>query len=168
MMANPRDQVGIVDGQTTDQWAKEIDDAKAVGIDGFALNIGPTDAFTHTQLQSAFQAAEAAGGFVLFPSFDMACCGDWDVTQVVDIVNEFGPSAAHFKVDGKPLVSTFEGPDWSGNWAQVREATGGIHLVPDWDSLGSGGIVEKLDQIDGHCEFLRPMPPAYWLPLYAL
>lgn len=119
--------------------------------------MGPTDSWTLPQLRNAYQAAEqVGGGFTLFPSFDMACCGDWSTQQVIDIINEFGASSAHTMVDGSPLVSTFEGPGWSDNWAQVREATGGIHLVPDWSSLGPDGVAGKLDQIDGHC---KPSPP---------
>lgn len=114
--------------------------------------MGPTDSWTLPQLRLAFAAAEAAGGFTLFPSFDMACCGDWATNAVVDIVNEFGPSSAHTKVDGKPLVSTFEGPSWASNWPGVRDATGGIYLVPDWSSLGPDGVASRLDTIDGHCK----------------
>lgn len=143
-------QVGLTDGQSADQWTKDINDAKAVGIDGFALNIGPSDSWTLPQLRLAFPAAEAAGDFTLFPSFDMACCGDWDAQKVIDIINEFSPSSAHTIVSDKPLVSTFEGPNWSDNWQGVRDATGGIYLVPDWSSLGPAGVSAKLDVIDGH------------------
>jgi len=54
---------------------------------------------------------------------------------------------------GSPFVSTFEGPDWADNWNVVRHETGGIFLVPDWSSLGPCGVGEKLDLIDGACEF---------------
>jgi peptide/nickel transport system substrate-binding protein len=76
--------------------------------------------------------------------------------ELVDIVNEFGASAAHTKVDGKPLVSTFEGPGWADNWPGVRDATGGIYLVPDWSSLGPDGVSSRLDLIDGHCKTHPP------------
>ena len=48
----------------------DIRTAKEVGIDGFALNIGPSDSWTDEQLQQAYYAAEQIGGFVLFPSFE--------------------------------------------------------------------------------------------------
>jgi glucan endo-1,3-alpha-glucosidase len=104
-----------------------------------------------TQLHQAYAAAEVAN-FLLFLSFDMAA-GSWSVQQVADIVNSFKDSSAQHRVSGKPFVSTFEGPAWSDNWAAVRSATGGIHLVPDWSSLGPVGVQSKLGQIDGACMF---------------
>ncbi|KFA80048.1 hypothetical protein S40288_01860 [Stachybotrys chartarum IBT 40288] len=140
--------VGLTSTQTPAQWSKEINDAQTVGIDGFALNIGPNDSWTLTQLHSAYSAAEAAG-FGLFISFDMAV-GDWAPQTVVDLVNAFAASSAQVRVDGLPLVSTFEGPAWADNWQGVRDATGGIYLVPDWSSLGPHGVQARLDVIDGH------------------
>lgn len=79
-------------------------------------------------------------------------CGEWSVSQVVDLINRFRESSAQFIVDGRPLVSTFEGPGWAENWISVREQTDDIFLVPDWSSLGPYGISEKLDVIDGACK----------------
>ncbi|KAM0420416.1 hypothetical protein ACHAPT_011837 [Fusarium lateritium] len=139
--------VGLTDGQSLEQWQKDISAAQAVGIDGFALNIGPTDAWTLTQLHQAYAAAEAAS-FGLFLSFDMQT-GSWDSPAVVDLVNEFKGSGAQVKRDGKPLVSTFEGTKWADQWAGVREQTGGIFLVPDWSSIGPDGLKDKLSVVDG-------------------
>lgn len=146
--------VGISDGQTREQWIKECQTAKEASIDGFALNIGPNDYWTGPQLQHAYAAAGEVSGFVLFLSFDMAC-GEWSVDQVVDLINTHKDSPAQMKVDGKPFVSTFEGPGWAENWREVRGRTGGIFLVPDWSSIGPHGVGEKLDIIDGACK-----PPA--------
>ncbi|KAF7561643.1 hypothetical protein G7046_g2503 [Stylonectria norvegica] len=140
--------VGLTDGQALDQWTKDVNDAKNVGIDGFALNIGPDDDWTLTQLHQAYAAAEAAG-FTLFISFDMNPPYVWDPQQVTDLINTFKSSSAQVKVDGKPMVSTFEGPTWSDNWAGVRSSTGGIYLVPAWTSLGPSGVQGKLGLIDG-------------------
>ncbi|KAK3316639.1 glycoside hydrolase [Apodospora peruviana] len=140
--------VGITFGQALDVWVHDINTAKQAGIDGFALNIGPSDTHTNEQLQQAYQAAEQAGDFVLFLSFDMAC-GEWEVNQVADLINHYSNSSAQMVVDGKPFVSTFEGPAWAENWNAVREQTGGIFLVPDWSSIGPYGVGEKLDIIDG-------------------
>ncbi|KAK0702854.1 glycoside hydrolase [Apiosordaria backusii] len=140
--------VGLTCHQVVEQWAHDIKTAKEAGIDGFALNIGPSDPWTETQLSHAYHEAEEAGDFVLFISFDMAC-GEWSVEQVVGLINCFKESSAQFIVDGRPLVSTFEGPGWAENWISVREQTGDIFLVPDWSSLGPYGISEKLGIIDG-------------------
>lgn len=76
-------------------------------------------------------------------------CGSWSIEQVVELINEFRSSPAYYKVDGLPFVSTFEGPGWAENWETVKRGTGGIHLVPDWSSLGPEGVGRKLGVIDG-------------------
>jgi hypothetical protein len=78
--------------------------------------------------------------------------GCWSVPQVVDLINRFKESPAQVMVDGNPLVSTFEGPDWAAHWPAVRCETGDICLIPDWSSLGPYGVGEKLDLIDGACK----------------
>jgi hypothetical protein len=78
--------------------------------------------------------------------------GCWSVSQVVDLINRFRESPAQVMVDGKPLVSTFEGPDWAAHWPAVRCQTGDICLIPDWSSLGPHGVGQKLDLIDGACK----------------
>lgn len=140
-----------------------------MGIDGFALNIGPNDHYTMPQLRQAYSAASSlfGGRFVLFLSFDMAA-GEWPVEQVVACINEFKDSPAQCRVNGLPFVSTFEGPQWAENWPAVRQATGGIYFVPDWSSLGPHGVGQKLGLIDGACEFLQlsviisPENPLCW------
>ncbi|KAI1388140.1 glycoside hydrolase family 71 protein [Hypoxylon trugodes] len=142
--------VGLTDGQTQDQWQKDITDAKASGIDGFALNIGYGNSWNDEQLQLAYDTASSVG-FNLFLSFDMAdlSASPWTVDQVSSLINDHKDASSQYKVDGKPFVSTFEGPNFADNWASVRSATGGIFLVPDWSSLGAQGVGAKLSQIDG-------------------
>lgn len=66
----PNSQVGLTCGQTPEQWVNDIDSAKTAGIDGFALNIGPSDSWTWTQLDHAYEEAVRLGGFSLFLSFE--------------------------------------------------------------------------------------------------
>ena len=80
--------------------------------------------------------------------------GSWTVPQVVSLINHYKLSVAQIVVDGKPLVSTFEGPGWAENWPLVREETGNIFFIPDWTSLGPYGVGEKLGLIDGACKSL--------------
>lgn len=144
-------QVGLTHGQTAEEWLDEIQTAQAAGIDGFALNIGPSDPWSEEQLGLAYTAAaQFSGSFVLFLSFDMAA-GEWSVSQVISLITALCDSLAQCKVDGGlPLVSTFEGPGWAENWAAVREGVpGGIFLVPDWSSLGPEGLRPKLEGIEG-------------------
>lgn len=153
-------QVGLTDGQTPEEWKEEILLAREAGIDGFALNIGPSDPWTLPQLRAAYAAAEALPRhsehpFVLFLSFDMAA-GEWEVEQVAGLIREFRGSAAQCGVprgrggEVLPLVSTFEGPGWAGRWGEVRGCAGGdVFLVPDWSSLGPHGVGERLGVVDG-------------------
>lgn len=141
--------VGLTDGQSSAQWAQDISDAQSAGIDGFALNIGGSDSWNDAQLPLAYAAAAAAGDFVLFLSFDQSTATSFSVDQVTGLVNDYKGESAQFKINDLPFVSTFEGPDWSSNWADVRTATGGIYLVPDWSSLGPTGFGDKLSLIDG-------------------
>lgn len=62
--------MGITCGQMPEHWAHDIQSAKVAGIDGFALNIGPSDHWTVTQLQHAYEKAADTGDFSLFLSFE--------------------------------------------------------------------------------------------------
>ncbi|KAH8146185.1 uncharacterized protein LAJ45_09883 [Morchella importuna] len=140
--------VGNTYGQTLDDWAKDIQLAKAASIDGFALNAGPTDSYGEEQLDLAYQAAEA-NNFKLFISFDMLCCGTWDVSTVAKFINAHKDSSAQFKVGGKPMVSTFEGTNFVSQWSEVESSTGQLFLVPDWASMGPQTFATHLDVVDG-------------------
>jgi glucan endo-1,3-alpha-glucosidase len=74
------------------------------------------------------------------------------VSRVVDLIKKYQESPAQTAVDGRPLVSTFEGPDWADNWPMVRSQTGDICLIPDWSSLGPHGVGHRLNLIDGACK----------------
>jgi len=160
-------QLGLTSGQTLEQWSSDISLAQAAGIDGFALNAGPSDSYGEEQVALAYAAAEGTG-FVMFISFDMVCfftqhyrlpsdrlqcCGSWTVDQVAAWINATKDSSAQLKVDGKPFVSTFEGPSFASSWASVIAQTGEIFLVPDWTSLGPAGLSQHLSKIFGACEF---------------
>ncbi|KAL7622674.1 hypothetical protein AAE478_008188 [Parahypoxylon ruwenzoriense] len=139
--------VGLTSGQSRDQWQKDIIEAKSAGIDGFALNVGSADSWNADQLKLAYDTA-TANNFSLFLSFDMAA-SSWSIDQVISLVNQYKGAGSQLKVDGKPFVSTFEGPDWADNWASVRLGTGDIFFVPDWSSLGAPGVGGELSLIDG-------------------
>ncbi|GAB1316196.1 Glycoside hydrolase [Madurella fahalii] len=140
--------VGLTCDQTPAQWSHEIATAMEAGIDGFALNIGPSDCWTTVQLDYAYSIAEQARDFVVFISFDMAA-ETWPPSQVAELINRYRQSSAQMLVNGRPLVSTFEGTDWAHYWPKVREQTCDIFLVSDWSSLGPHGVGQKLDLIDG-------------------
>ncbi|KAK3294952.1 glycoside hydrolase family 71 protein [Chaetomium fimeti] len=139
--------VGLACDHPPECWVHDVAAAKAAGIDGFALNIGPSDHWTSIQLDHAYEAAEKCGGFSMFISFDMAA-GYWSVPQVVSLISRYQTSPAQTMVDGKALVSTFEGSDWAPNWLTVRNEIA-ICLIPNWSSLGPHGVAHKLDLIEG-------------------
>ncbi|KAK4443043.1 glycoside hydrolase [Podospora aff. communis PSN243] len=151
--------VGLTLNQTVSQWQHDIISAKNASIDGFALNIGPGDHFTLDELHDAYSVAAEVGNFSLFLSFDFAAAGGpaghaWNVSSVAGLIGEFKGEDAQYLVDGKPLVSTFEGTAFVDDWDAVRkEVDGGIYFVPDWSSMGPEGVGRVRDRIDGHFSF---------------
>ncbi|KAK4953844.1 hypothetical protein LTR10_008448 [Elasticomyces elasticus] len=153
--------VGNTAGYGVAQWTSDIKLAAKYHIDGFVLNIAtPYDGTTSTQLSLAFQAIDAlpaSVSFKLLLSFDyLGGAGAWVDADVINIMKTYGPNGAYFHVDGKPMVSTFEGPSNSNiqDWLYINGSIpGGIYLVPDWTSLGSEGF--STDLVDGACECTR-------------
>ena len=136
------------------QWQTEMSVAQEAAIDGFVLNIGtPLAGTTATQIQNAFNAAAAqAGDFKLFFSFDYlgGAEGAWAASDVETILSDYAGKDQHYKVNGQPLVSTFEGTSNTGDWPGIKASVpGGIYFMPDWTSLGPSGITQYSDIIDG-------------------
>lgn len=113
-------------------YQKEIQQAQAAGIDGFALNVGGWLNQTYYIRYSAqiFEAATRLNsGFKLMFSADM-CCGN-AVNDVEDMMRRFANdprySQVYFKNNGKFVLTTFAG-DALGTaaWQQIRSdlATG--------------------------------------------
>lgn len=92
--------------------------------------------------------------FKMFFSFDYEANGAWSKSDVIEVMTAYGANGAYYLVDGKPMVSTFEGPDNSGDWPGIRsslaDVTGGIYFVPDWTSIQGSFPV---DLVDGACKF---------------
>ncbi|KAI0974728.1 glycoside hydrolase family 71 protein [Xylaria arbuscula] len=116
--------VGIVENYTVDDWKADIEQAQAIGIDGFALNCAPEriDSYTPKQLANAYQAAEETN-FKVFVSFDFAYWSTGDTPDIIDIVGNYSshPAQAYYRFvihvldyDGA-IVSTFVGDtmDWN-------------------------------------------------------
>lgn len=98
---------------------------------------------------NAFTAAESLG-FKLFFSFDYAGNGPWLQSEVISMLKKYSSSSAHFQHDGKPFVSTFEGPGNADDWVAIKSETG-CFFVPDWSSIGAkpalqlaGGVADGL------------------------
>ena len=141
-------QVGNAASFTQADWASDMTLASQAGIDGFALNIAG-DQYTQKQLDLAYAAADAAGNFKLFLSFDYAAnqgFPSFTAQKVSDYINTYKTHKSQFTYKGLPLVSTFEGTDNAGDVASIRAATGGIFFVPEWTSKkGSPGAFASVD-----------------------
>lgn len=129
-------------------WQNDISLAKGAGIDGFALNIATQDSYTDTVLQTAYAAAEAVGGFVLFLSFDYLSGGAWQASDVVNKINAYSSQSAQFHYQGKPFVSTFEGTANIGDWSSIKSQAN-CYFVPSWSSLGPAGFGSQASVADG-------------------
>lgn len=149
--------VGNTAAHTTATWTADITLAQDAAIDAFILNIAYGDFNVPTQVAKAFSAAEAAGSsFKLAFSFDyLGGTGPWPASgsdSVISYLNKYRSSSAYFQYNGLPFVSTFEGTGNIGDWAQggtIRSAVGNVYFVPDWTSLGPGGISPFLSNIEG-------------------
>ena len=113
--------VRVTAAYTVDDWKMDISLARANGIDEFALNIG-NDTYTPQQVENAFQAAEQLDqDFKVFFSFDISS-GKFPWMAVGDAEHwinnfklQFASRPNQLQVDGKALVSTFEGFTFASN-----------------------------------------------------
>jgi hypothetical protein len=107
-------------------YEREIREAQAIGIDGFALNAGGWLHQTY-YIRYAAQMFEAAvrlhSGFKLMFSADM-CCGN-GIADVEDMMRRFAGNpryaAVYFRYDGAFVLTTFAGDKLgAGAWKQIR------------------------------------------------
>ncbi|KAH8898047.1 hypothetical protein GQ53DRAFT_837064 [Thozetella sp. PMI_491] len=121
---------------TEDHAHKDIDDAMALGLDGFALNIGdPGQQFVTDALGYLFGYANYRG-FKLFISMDLAASGG-DPNAFNDIFKGALGWDCYYRAgpNNYPLVSTFDSAgrtnvditNWLAVWADI------IFFVPDFD-----------------------------------
>ncbi|KAJ6510689.1 glycoside hydrolase [Mycena sanguinolenta] len=108
--------VGIVQNYSVDDWKADMADAKAIGIDGFALNCAPprVDSYTPTQLGFAYQAA-AESNFTVFISFDFAYWQNDDTDLIIATLQNYSSLPGQAKYNGGAIASTFVGEffDWT-------------------------------------------------------
>ena len=122
-----------------DQAVKDVQDAKAVGFDAFALNthtISSSDTWMVQAVEWLFEAA-TENNFKLFFSFDMS----WKAFQPADIpafINQYASQSVYYKVNNKPFVSTFWGGALGNDaWNSFRQGMSNQgqtpFFVPDFD-----------------------------------
>ncbi|KAL1641674.1 hypothetical protein SLS58_005952 [Diplodia intermedia] len=139
--------IGIVTDRTSAaDFDADMQGAKAVGIDAFALNFGP-DAGSANYTQQLVYAYESAANndMKVFLSFDFND-GQWPTTDAAAVgakIAAFGSRDAQLKVDGKAFVSTFVG---DGLDVSAMRAAAGIDVffAPNFNP-GSGADFSALD-----------------------
>ncbi|OBR10453.1 mutanase [Colletotrichum higginsianum IMI 349063] len=142
--------VGNTAEYSDDTWRTDIRLAKEAHIDAFALNMAHGESVNEASLEKAFRAA-GNEGFKLFFSFDYAGRGPWPKDTVVAYLKKYASRAEYFKhSDGKPLVSTFEGPGNAQDWIDIKKQVS-CFFIPDWSSEGAepalalaGGVADGL------------------------
>ncbi|KAJ3844649.1 glycoside hydrolase family 71 protein [Lentinula raphanica] len=139
---------------TKGDWAKDINAAKDIGIDGFVLNTA-VDSYERLKYPDAFSAADAAS-FKLFISFDMSY--SWQTADMVKLVKDYASRPSYYKWKGEPLVSTFAGDENSNDfWATLKKdlkAAGvSISLAPAFITFRepdqASQLFSKFTAIDG-------------------
>ena len=102
--------------------------ADAAFSDAIALNIG-ADSWQLDQVASAYEAAKGTN-MKLFISFDFAAGYPSSVSSVVSVINTYTSDANQFLVNGRPMISSYEGGSLSASdWASIKSQTGG-YLMP--------------------------------------
>ena len=103
-------------GPTVDGYKRDILEAQAAGLDGFALNVGAwsgPDTYYKQRVKLIYDAAEQLGtGFKLFFSIEIVNTND-----IFDIISTYGKRPNSFRHSDKVVVSTYgqNQVDWKGS-----------------------------------------------------
>ncbi len=101
-------KIGIVDDRTSaSDYDNDMRQAKAAGIDAFALNIG-TDGFTDTQLEFAYESARS-NNMSVFISFDFNWYSTSNTSGIAGTIGTYADHPAQLMIDSKVFVSSFAG-----------------------------------------------------------
>ena len=126
-------------GENLEGYEREIREAQAAGIDGFALNVGAWDnvqTYYKTRVELMYQAAEQLGtGFKLFFSVDFE-----NPSNTVSMVQSYANRTNTFRYQGKIVLSAYghndvpskgwAGVDWSNILSQLNTNGVPIFFVP--------------------------------------
>lgn len=126
----------------------DVQQAQALGIDAFAINIQNTvDSWATDAVSDLFAAAEQ-NHFKLFFSFDMAV--QTEVSYYLDIFRQYANSTAYYTHNDLPFVSTFFGATltfgsdnpndgWQSQLRDVLSADGyEIYFLPAFSDAPNG------------------------------
>ncbi|KAJ7612255.1 glycosyl hydrolase family 71-domain-containing protein [Roridomyces roridus] len=138
--------VGNTYSYTLDTWKDDIQQIAAKGVDAIALNIGG-DAWQMTQVGNAYAAAQALGfPTKLFFSFDFTTNLGCSLSDIVSRTKQFSGHPAQFKVNGKPMISSYAG-DCLGNggWQSLKDQTNAYIMPFIWGLEGNFGSYPSMD-----------------------
>ncbi|EIM79643.1 glycoside hydrolase [Stereum hirsutum FP-91666 SS1] len=138
--------VGYTYAYTESDWASDIAEAAAQGLDGFVLNMGVDD-WQPARIADAFTAAEASStGFKLMISLDVSsltCATSSDVTNLRALATAHSTSAAYLTMctDGTalPMLSTFDGENCGFGEAGWNTVASGFYFAPGFFDISSTG-----------------------------
>ena len=133
----------LVTGVSPDQAATDIQEAKAAGLDAFALNVMSTEWWSTNAIQYLFDAAFTSN-FKLFFSFDMTHFND--PSQFTNLLKEYADNHTYYTHNDAAMVSTFygatltfgeqaPGQGWQKHFTQSLGFP--VHFVPSFVYGGS-------------------------------
>ncbi|HEY3376747.1 MAG TPA: endo-1,3-alpha-glucanase family glycosylhydrolase [Armatimonadota bacterium] len=120
-------------GENVEGFKREMREAQAVGIDGFALNVGAwhDEPYYVRRTQMLFQAAKELGtDFKLIFSLDLATLKP---VYIPEMLKTYVTHPNYYQYQGRPLVSTFQGEtgvDWKGIFASLKTEGINVCFVP--------------------------------------
>ena len=137
-------------GESIEGYKREILQAQAAGIDGFALNVGAwsgPDTYYKSRVKLMYDAAEQLGAdFKLFFSVDLGQTND-----IVDMVATYGTRPNSFRYNGKVVLSTFglNGLNWrNGIFEPLRKRGIEVFFVPHFWSDTGGELPQYRDGVN--------------------
>ncbi|EJD34565.1 hypothetical protein AURDEDRAFT_117617 [Auricularia subglabra TFB-10046 SS5] len=131
---------------------KDMQDAKAIGIEAFAMNIAAMD-YEVDKIKMAYPIAEQLG-FQLLYSFDTSY--DWQAGDIVSLVAATANSSATYKWNGRPVISSFSpsgDPRGEDFWGGIKKALADQGV----DAVLAPGLIKFRDPAKTQ-EFLDSFP----------
>lgn len=142
---------------TADEAVTDVNDAKGLGIDAFALNVQSTEGWATSAIQHMFDAARSAG-FKLFFSFDMTAFKD--PKDFLPLLQQYANHTAYYRHNNRPFVSTFKGgsatfgqQNANDGWDVAFRKPSGVNpfFVPNFDDASNypSGFFDSFLVVDG-------------------
>ncbi|PSN61419.1 glycoside hydrolase [Corynespora cassiicola Philippines] len=129
---------------------QDIEDAKSLGIDAFALNFNKFAYWSNDTVERLFKNADELD-FGLFFSFDMAPGYFTDPAQYASYFQQYAERPSYHRFKGKPLVSTFGGEAVSNDqWSSFKQTVGDVLVVPGfYEATPSPTFFSERTSLDG-------------------